>query len=131
MRLRSRALPPILLILSSCGFVHDESIDGPYRVVAVDIDSQMDVCYQIPDGCVGRIPETVFAVGSDAKYIVAARHPNSDRSKTEYYYLIRALDSPVADPSASVRGPFSAEAFSGERVKLALPQLTREISSVK
>jgi hypothetical protein len=87
----------------------------------------MDICYQIDDGCVGRIPATVFEVGYDGKYIVAARHPASDSSQTQYYYLIRALDSPAADPGVSVRGPFTAEAFSGERARLSLPQLTRDI----
>jgi len=89
----------VVVLLLGCGFVHDEKIDGPYRLVAVDSESQMSVCYGLGSNCVGRIPETVFAVGSDAKYVVAARHPANDRTKTEFYYLIRELDG------AAIRQP--------------------------
>jgi hypothetical protein len=90
---------------------------------------QLNVCYEFREGCVGRIPAAIYAVGFDTNYIVAARHPKSDPSSTEYYYLIRALDSESADPSASVRGPFTTEAFAAERAKLGLPALTREVPS--
>ena len=120
------------LSLSACGFVRDKHIDGPYRLVAIDVDEQSSICYALKGGdCVGRIEETVFAVGFDASYIVAARHPSNDRSKTEYYYLIRALDGPLADPSVTVRGPFDAVAFDGERARLTLPKFTYEIASLK
>jgi hypothetical protein len=131
MSLRTRAIFLAALLISSCGFVHDEQIDGPYRLVAIDVDEEMDVCYEVQDACVGRIPATVYEVGSDAKYIVAARHPSHDRATSEYYYLIRAFDSPNAEPGASVRGPFDSVAFDAERAKLNLPPLTRVVSSVK
>jgi hypothetical protein len=117
--------------LAGCGFVHDQHIDGPYRLVAVDVDEQMAVCYSIPDGCVGRIGETVFAVGHDRSYIVAARHPANNRSVTEYFYLVRSLDSANADPSASVRGPFDASHFEVERAQLRLPSLDTNIARLK
>ena len=63
--------------LGACGFVHDERIDGPYRLVAIDVSEEMAICYEIENGCIGRIPETVYAVGFDTKYLVAARHPNA------------------------------------------------------
>ena len=120
MILRNR-LPVGLLctaLVTACGSVHDQQIDGPYRLVAIDVDEQMDVCYSIQDAGVGRISVTVFAVGHDASYIVAARHPSNNRKITEYFYLIRSLDAPAFDPSASVRGPFSSEAFEAERARL-------------
>lgn len=124
---RALVLVVFALLLGACGFVHDEHIDGPYRLVAIDVLEQMAVCYEVEGGCVGRIPETVYAVGCNAKYLVAARHPNNDRSKSEYYYLTRALDSPLADPSASVQGPFDADAFEAESKRLGLPPLTRTL----
>jgi hypothetical protein len=66
------------IALSACGFVRDEHIDGPYRLVAIDIAEQTDVCYEIQGGCIGRIPATVYAVGFNGTYLVAARHPSSD-----------------------------------------------------
>jgi hypothetical protein len=113
--------------LGACGFVHDERIDGPYRLVAIDVWEEMAICYEIENGCIGRIPETVYTVGFDAKYLVAARHPNNDQSKTEYYYLTRALDGPLIDPSATVSGPFNADEFEAERTRLNLPPFSRTL----
>jgi hypothetical protein len=121
----------VLLAIAGCGFVHDEAIDGPYRLVAVDVDAQMSVCYNLHDGCIGRISETVYAVGHDSLYIVAARHPASNRVATEYFYLIRSLDGPSVDPSASVRGPFDAAMFEAQREKLRLPAFSREITKLR
>jgi hypothetical protein len=119
------------VLVTACGFVHDQKIDGPYRLVAIDVDEQMAVCYSIQDACVGRISETVFAVGHDASYIVAARHPSNNRKITEYFYLIRSMDGPLADPSASVRGPFDAETFKAEIVRLRLPSFDVTASNLR
>ena len=121
----------LLAALTACGFVHDERIDGPYRLSAIDVDEEMSVCYDLGDACVGRIPGTVFAVGSNAAYVVAARHPANDRSRTEYYYLIRELDGPLVDPSVTVRGPFDLKAFQAEAERLGLPAFERELSALK
>jgi hypothetical protein len=119
------------VLVTACGFVHDQKIDGPYPLVAIDVDEEMDVCYSIQDACVGRISETVFAVGHDASYIVAARHPSNNRKITEYFYLVRSMDGPVADPSASVRGPFDAETFEAEKSRLRLPSFDTTISNLR
>jgi hypothetical protein len=111
--------------------MHDQNIDGPYRVVAIDVDEQMNVCYTIQDACVGRISKTVFAVGHDASYIVAARHLSNNRKITEYFYWVRSMDGLVADPSASVHGPFDAETFEAERVRLRLPSFDTTISNLR
>src|SRR5258708_30187173 len=85
----------------------------------------------IQDACVGRIGETVFAVGHDASYIVAARHPSNNRKVTEYFYLVRSMDGPIADPSASGRGPFDAGKFEAERVRLRLPSFDTNMASLR
>jgi len=117
--------------VTACGFVHDDNIDGPYHLVAIDVNEQMEVCYNIKNACVGRIGETVFAVGHDASYVVAARHPSNNRTETQYFYLIRSLDGPMADPSSSVRGPFDAANFESERARLRLPSFDIEIAGLK
>jgi hypothetical protein len=116
-------------MLHACGFVHDETIDGPYRVVAIDVGEEMSVCYTVDESgdCIGRIGSTVFAVGWDHSYIVAAIHPGNDRSQVAYYYIVRALDGPLKDPGVAVRGPFSAEEFRRQSARLGLPALKRRI----
>jgi hypothetical protein len=116
------------ITLSACGYVRDEHIDGPYRLVAIDSFDETDVCYELPhDACIGRVPPTVYAVGFDTKFLVIARHPSGEQSTSEYYYLIRALDGPLIDPSVSVRGPYDAATFRVESKRLGLPGFTRQI----
>jgi hypothetical protein len=106
-------------------------------MVAIDTAEQSEVAYDLGHGSsIGRVPPTVFAVGYNRDYIVAARHPTSyidqpDRSKTEYYYIIRAKDGPYVDPSVTVRGPFNASGFAAETGRLHLPTLKDEIASLK
>jgi hypothetical protein len=128
--MRQKLLSIVMAVsLTSCGFVLDEHIDGPYRLVAVDVPDDAGVCYEIEEGCVGRIPATVYAVGFDSKYLVAARHPENDSSRSEYYYLIRALDGEVVDPSVTVRGPYGGDVFAAETKRLGLPLLTLKFSN--
>ncbi|RIX27389.1 hypothetical protein [Sphingomonas edaphi] len=125
-----------LFILASCS-PQSSRIDGPYLLDITDIPEDAMVCYELPKGdCIGRIEQTVFTVGSNEDYIVAARHPHKfedttlDRSRTEYFYLIRALDGPLVDPDVTVRGPFSRADFERERQRLDLPAFSHEIASL-
>jgi hypothetical protein len=127
----------VALQLVGCD-IDRQKIDGPYRLEAIDTETQSQVSFDLGDGSsIGRVPETVFAVGWDTKYIVAARHPHEfaeeqvDKSKTEYFYVIRATDGPYVDPSVTVRGPFNPAAFQVERRRLNLPPFRREIGSLK
>ena len=122
----------LVLGFAGCGFVQDEKITGPYRLVAADISQQMHVCYTLEKGdCIGRIPETVFSVGWNERFIVAKQHPSNNRSVTNYFILEMARDSKFADPSASVTGPLSASAFEEKMASLALPTFTKTIEALK
>lgn len=127
----------VALSLAGCGFAYDERVDGPYRLIAIDTSDQMSLCYEDRDSCIGRVDETVFAVGWNSAYVVAARHPHHfgqlyvDKSVTEYFYIVRAVDSALADSSKSVRGPFTASEFEAERRRLGLPQFSRVIEHLR
>lgn len=119
-------------LLTGCGFVHDEHITGPYRLIAVDIDEQMSIGYDLEGGsAVGRIDETVFAYGFDKRFIVAKQHPRSDRSITNYFILDMNKDSNYADPSDSVTGPLSQKEFEEATKRLNLPRFTRTLDALK
>jgi hypothetical protein len=121
-----------LLALQSCGFAYDQGIAGPYRLVAIDTYDKMGVCYALGGGnCVSRVDSTVFAVGWNDAYVVAVRHPGNDKTRTEYFYIIRALDRAEADPSVAVRGPYDAARFEIEQSRLGLPALTRAIEELR
>jgi len=121
----------LVLGFAGCGFVYDEKITGPYRLVATDVSGQMSVCYTLEKGnCIGRVPETVFSVGWNDRFIVAKQHPLNNRSVTNYFILEMALDSGLADPGASVTGPLSAAAFKGKAASLGLPPFTKTIEAL-
>ena len=119
--------------LTSCIFEGtNEKLTGRYRLSATDIDIQMHVSYELESGdTIGRIPETVFSVGWNDRYIVAKQHPKNDRTVTNYFYLEMARDNKYADPSASVTGPLSADEFEKKKTKLGLPPFSRTIEKLK
>ena len=122
----------VCLLFAGCGFVHDEHITGSYRLIAVDLDKQMGISYDLGDGsAAGRINETVFAYGFDLRYIVAKQHPNNDRSITNYYYLDMTKDNKYADPAVSVTGPLSETDFEAASELLQLPKFTRVVTHLK
>ncbi len=122
-----------LLHLTGCGFVYDEKLVGPYRLVAIDITEQMSVCYSAAaeESCIGRIEETVFSVGWNAQYIVAKQHPSNDKSVTNYFILDIAKDRMNSDPSESVTGPLSEVEFKMQSASRRLPAFTKTIHELE
>jgi hypothetical protein len=99
----------------------DRHLDGPYRLFAADLPEQAMLCYDIGSGaCVGRVAPTVFAVGWDARYVVAKRHPDNDRTRVEYFILDRAKDVASADPKVSTLGPYSESEYRAARQRLGV-----------
>lgn len=119
-------------IVGCGGFAYDEHLDGPYRLVAVDINEQMTLSYDLGNGStVGRVGETVFSVGWNSTYVVTKRHPNGDKSVLEYYYIVRLDDGPYVDPKNCVKGPFTKAEYSLEKSRLSLPEFSRELSLLR
>ncbi len=132
MRLRAGAIGLSALLVSACwpfaGFVHDERLDGPWRLVAVDVISEMMLCRSVdPFGCVGDgLPgPTVFAAGWDERYIVVAAHENDfhRRETPAHYYIVRVRDDPWEGASI-VKGPFLSAEFVREKRRLNLPEFS-------
>ncbi len=139
MRSAVRAMLAIAMsvALSSClfeafGFVHDQPLSGPYRLVAVDTREDMTVCRSLEGGdCLGDgLPgRTVFAAGANDRYLVIARHPSvfgepMNKAVTEYYVVERSPDE--ADPASrpEVFGPFDQAEFDARVRELSLPEFT-------
>jgi hypothetical protein len=122
----------VLLFVAGCGFVRDERLDGPYRLVAIDISEDMSLCrsFGAAGDCVGD------GLPWNAQYIVFARHPyrgegHPDRSVTEFYYVARqANESDVSKP-VSVSGPFSETEYLQEKKRLQLPDFSKVFADLK
>jgi hypothetical protein len=130
----------LLLCLPACGFVQNEAIDGPYRLVAVDTDKDMTLCRSVGTGgtCVGDgLPEpTVFQAGANGNYIVFARHPwksgrQPDRSVTEFYYISRKPNEWDVAVRVSVSGPFTEAEYREEKRRLQLPEFSKVFKNLK
>jgi hypothetical protein len=130
-----------VLFLTGCGFVHDEVLAGPYRLVAIDISEDMSLCrsFDTEGDCSGDgLPEpTLFEAGADSRYIVFARHPRrsfekpADRSVTEFYYIHRQADESDARKRVSVTGPFNELEYQQEKQRLQLPEFSRVFADLK
>ncbi len=117
----------LALSVSACGFVHDETLVGRYKLVAVDIEKDMVLCWGLDNGsCDGLVGPTVFEAGFNDKYVVAARHPSeSNKLIVEYYYVVRDSRMEHFDDGSFkliVKGPFDTGQFSAEKSKLHLPE---------
>lgn len=119
--------------------VHDETLDGPYRLTAADVDEDMSICWSIPNGgCVedGLPGPTVFAAGYNEKYLVAAVHPRKfpdepNRAVTQYFYVIRSSDEARKLPYSGIRGPFDEAAYNAKKARLHLPEFTRTFENLR
>ncbi|MDA9546649.1 MULTISPECIES: hypothetical protein [unclassified Bradyrhizobium] len=128
------------LCLTGCGFVQDEAVDGPYRLVALDVDEDMMLCRSIGTDadCVGDgLPgPTVFQAGANARYIVFARHPRKrgeqpNRSVTEFYYIAREANERDVLVQVSVSGPFNEAEWQEEKRRLQLPEFSKVFAKLK
>lgn len=116
---------PAFSIGCGSGFVHDERITGPYRLIAVDVREDMAVCYDLGGNAVGRIEPTVISVGWNDRYIVAKQRPPANPHTTNYFVLDMTRDSKYADPLESVTGPLSESEFTIKAKELQLPEFRK------
>jgi hypothetical protein len=114
-----------LLLLAACGFVHDEHIDGPYRLVAVDSLSDMVVCYDLGGGnCIGRTPSMTTGYGFSERWITAVVRRGA---QTEYYFIDRNADHRYLNGTEITQGSFSESQFLARAQELGLPPVSHRL----
>ena len=122
------------------GFVRDEILDEPYRLVAGDVAEDMMLCRSIgtKGDCLGDgLPgATVFQAGSNSEYIVVARHPRrwpeaANRSISEFYYIVRQANEWNAVSPVSVIGPLNELEYQQEKRRLQLPEFSKVFGDLK
>lgn len=99
---------------------------GPYSVYWIDISSDLTLGRDIGGDAIGRVMPQVFAVGEDARWIVAGRHPDGDLLTEEFFYFAKAEDDPYKNADEVVKGPFTRIKFEQLRKELGLPGWTKE-----
>ena len=105
------------------GVFYKETLTGKFAFWAVDGLDENSVVEESPDrqSCRVLVGPTVFAAGFDERFIIVARHPQADRTTTEYFVIS------IAD--TEVYGPASPETFQALRDKLGVPTDLRFSSS--
>ncbi len=110
---------------------------GKYMLVAIDSPGQMSLTVDQGGGTgFGIVGSTVFAIGSDTKFIVLKQHPgdnfgNFDRSITNYFIVKRnSTPASMADES-SVQGPLTKAQFDKLSKQLSLPAFSKTFKDLK
>lgn len=134
--LRFAPFGSVLLFLAGCWWLDTYWSSDGYRLIAIDVKSQMCLIAD-QDGGRDLVGPTIFAVGSDKKHIVVQQHPaidqwsgKIDRSITHYFVVERRSGS-FADRKAGVRGPLKKEEFDLLAASLSLPGFTKTFDDLK
>lgn len=120
--------------LSGCGLFDSgvEWRDGPYELLWIDISEQISLTYDLgrDGGSIGLVDWTVFAVGSNDRYIVAKQHPQGNKAVTNYFIVDKREALPT-DPVRAVLGPLTATEFSVQARSIQLPKFTKVLNSLE
>ena len=99
---------------------------GKYEVYWIDVSSDLTLGLDIGDGmAIGRVMPQVYAVGENDTWIVAARHPNGNKSTSEFFYFSKAEDHAHKNAEEIVHGPFTEVEFAKIKADLKLPDWSK------
>lgn len=138
--MKLRGLLLAALVLAGCGGpAHRERLSGPYLLQAIDSREDMAIVLDLGGGATvgdGLPRATVFATGADARYVVAARHPNDigktdDHLVTEYWYVVRSPEEFSGRVPQGIVGPLTEAEFAAAKARLNLPEFTRVFEDLR
>ena len=109
--------------------------DGSYVLIAADTETQMDLCFEMSDQTFSLIGPTVYAVGADARYVVAKQHPTTDGRHFDpavtNYYVIERPAAPAHRRDLHVIGPLSNAEFAEFDRAHDLPDFSTRFTSLE
>ena len=124
----------VVCALSGCGLFDSgvEWRDGPYELLWIDVSEQRSLNYDVGrnGGSIGLVDWTVFAVGSNDRFIVVKQHPQGNKAVTNYFIVDKRAVLPT-DPQRTVLGPFTQADFNLQARSLRLPAFTKVLSSLQ
>lgn len=121
-------------LIAGCG-LFDSGVEwrsGPYALLWIDTPDNVSLSYDLGSGSwAGRVEPQVFAVGANDQYIVAKQHPVHNKSRVDYYIVLRGEDSMSADSKKVVLGPLTTEEFDQKSKGLNLPQFGKVLEALQ
>lgn len=124
-----------LLLITSCFGLWDSDSDeiiGNYIVGWIDLEESRSISERIEknsSSSIGVVPEYVFEVGNNEKYIIAKQHPTNGaengfqiNTSITNYYIIDASKSSLYS-NENVFGPLNKNQFDSLRKKLNIENI--------
>jgi hypothetical protein len=69
---------------------------GNYEVYAIDDSTRREFGVNLGGGGIqGLVEPIVVGIGEDTRWIVIKRHPDGDRTRTEFFYLAKLDEMPA------------------------------------
>jgi hypothetical protein len=124
----------VVSFLSGCGLFDSgvEWRDGPYELLWLDFSEQTSLNYDLGKhgSSIGVVDSTVFAVGSNDRYIIVKQHLQGNKAVTNYFIVDKREVVPT-DPIRAVLGPLTQAEFTVQARSLHLPQFTTVLNSLE
>ncbi len=105
---------------------------GPYKLQWIDDPKSVSLLQAEGEHRLAEVvPAQVFAVGLDARFLVAQQHPGGDPQTTRYFIIDRASETaPRLDP-LRVTGPLTAAEFQLRAKQWGLPPFSKVLAALK
>ena len=107
-------------MLTGCVFDSgSKTLVGEYSVGWIDISCTMTIY----NGPLGLMEGQIYHVGWDSDFIIAKRHPDCDKSKTDYFIIdIKENQKEKYSQTKGVYGPLDLERFNQLFGQLGIPK---------
>ena len=119
---------------AGCGLFDSGDLwqDGKYVLYWIDTHENMSLGLDLNgNSYLDRVEPTVFAVGSNERYVVAKQHPSGNRAVTNYYIIDKATDNKNFNDDEATKRPLTAEQFQSLKTIRGLPEFQKTVTSLE
>ncbi|HJW31746.1 MAG TPA: hypothetical protein VJ505_00135 [Holophagaceae bacterium] len=131
-----KAMVPLVALLLSGGCALVDSgtpwESGPFKLHWIDDPGSVSLLQA--EGArhfTEVVPAQVFAVGLDARFLVAQQHPGGDPRITHYFVVDRASEQALRLDPARVTGPLTEAEFQLRAKQWGLPPFSKVLAALK
>ena len=98
---------------------------GNYEVYAIDDSTRREFGVNLGGGGIqGLVQPIVVGIGEDTRWIVIKRHPDGDKTRTEFFYLAKLEVDAQQRGEDVAHGPFTEAEMTQKTQELKLPTIT-------
>jgi len=123
------ALAFILNLIACIDYSYQKQIGESYFIRCIEQRYRMSIGFGTAEISEGLIPQTVYEVHWNDKYILAKRHPSElfEKSKTvTEYYVVKKVKFGEAKASKNMFGPLNLEEYNQKKRELGLKESEME-----